>query len=101
MWIYTFKSETKQGLRAFAGDYEGSKLPVRFGPWSVTGKTRPGVALPHKISRPAIERAIQAAGFQLWRLKPEPDAVAAGPKPAAPANPPSPAARRLRKTAAR
>ena len=54
MRIYIFKSETTGGLQAFAGDLRGSRLPQNHGPWTATG---------------AIEEAIDAEGFQLWRLK--------------------------------
>ena len=37
MQIYIFKSETRKGLHAFAGDLMGSKLPQNHGPWIVTG----------------------------------------------------------------
>ena len=68
MRIYIFKSETRKELRAFAGDLAGSKLPQQHGPWTVTGVVRPEGNPPHKFSRVAIERAINAEGFQLWRL---------------------------------
>ena len=68
MRIYIFKSETRKELRAFAGDLAGSKLPRQHGPWTVTGVVRPEGDPPHKFSRVAIERAINAEGFQLWRL---------------------------------
>jgi hypothetical protein len=32
MQIYIFKSETRKGLHAFAGDLMGSKLPQNHGP---------------------------------------------------------------------
>ncbi|HLH96796.1 MAG TPA: hypothetical protein VKW08_16920 [Xanthobacteraceae bacterium] len=68
MRIYIFKSENRQGLRAFADDPSGSKLPQHHGPWTVVGVVRPESDPPHKFSRVSIERAIDAAGFQLWRL---------------------------------
>ena len=71
MRIFIFQSESKQDLRAFAGDMIGSRLPSRFGPWRLVRAAPPGVALPHQIPRPGIERAIIAEGFQLWRLKAE------------------------------
>ena len=71
MNIYIFKSETKSELRAFAGDAGGSKLPGQFRPWHAVGVVSAGKALPHNISRPAIEDAIAAHGFQLWRIKNE------------------------------
>ena len=75
MNIYIFKSETKADLRAFAGDVAGSKLPDQFRPWHAIGVVGAGKALPHKLSRATIEGAIEAHGFQLWRLKPKEDDV--------------------------
>ena len=69
MRIYIFKSETRGGLRAFAGDLVGSKLPQSHGPWTATGAIGPDNAPPHNVPRRAIEEAIDAEGFQLWRLK--------------------------------
>ena len=69
MRIFIFQSESKQELRAFAGDMIGSRLPSRFGPWRFVRAAAHGVALPHRIPRPGIERAILSEGFQLWRLK--------------------------------
>jgi hypothetical protein len=68
MRIYIFKSETRNNLLAFAGDLMGSKLPESHGPWTATGAIGPDKAPPHKFSRDAIERAIGAEGFQLWRI---------------------------------
>jgi hypothetical protein len=66
--IYIFKSETRRELRAFAGEPGGSKLPSQHGPWTATGVVRPENDPPYKFSRDAIEKAIDAEGFQLWRL---------------------------------
>lgn len=68
MRIYMFKSETRKELHAFAGDLVGTKLPPRHGPWTATGIVGPDRAPPHNFSRAAIEKAIGAEGFQLWRL---------------------------------
>jgi hypothetical protein len=68
MRIYIFKSETRKDLRAFAADLAGSKLPERHGPWIVTGAIGPNNAPPHNFPRNEIEEAIDAEGFQLWRL---------------------------------
>jgi len=68
MRIYIFKSETRKGLQAFAGDLAGSRLPPQHGPWTATGAVGPEKAPPHNFSRDAIEGAIEAEGFQLWRL---------------------------------
>jgi hypothetical protein len=69
MRIYMFKSEKRPDLRAFAGDLVGSKLPQRHGPWAATGVVGPDRAPPYDLSRVAIETAINAEGFQLWRLR--------------------------------
>jgi hypothetical protein len=76
MRIYMFKSETREELRAFAGDLVGSKLPPRHGPWTAVGAVGPDKAPPHKLSRDAIEKAIEAEGFQLWRLASKAEAPA-------------------------
>ena len=68
MRIYIFKSETRKGLQAFAGDLTGSRLPQHHGPWTATGAIGPDNAPPHNFSRRAIEEAIDAEGFQLWRF---------------------------------
>ena len=68
MRIYIFKSQSRKDLRAFAGDIEGTKLPQNHGPWTVTGVIAADKAPPHKFSRDAIEDALGADGFQLWRL---------------------------------
>jgi hypothetical protein len=76
MRIYIFKSATTKGLRAFAGDVGGSKLPENHGPWSVTGVVTEDRAPPHNLSREAIEQAIADNGFQLWRLSKKAEAMA-------------------------
>ena len=68
MRIYIFKSETRKDLRAFAGDLAGSRLPQNHGPWTATGAIGPDGAPPYNFSRDAIQEAIDAEGFQLWRL---------------------------------
>ena len=70
MRIYIFKSDAMSGLRAFAGDLPGSRLPEKFRPWHAIGAVGPDKDPPHKLSRHQIERAIDADGFQLWRMKP-------------------------------
>lgn len=67
--IYIYKSETNNGLRAFAGDPTGSKLPDQFRPWHAIGVIRADKEPPHNLSREAIEKAIETHGFQLWRVK--------------------------------
>jgi hypothetical protein len=71
MRIYIFKSDANSELRAFAGDLKGIKLPEQFRPWHAIGAIAPGRDPPHKLSREAIERAIDLHGFQLWRMKPQ------------------------------
>src|SRR5215831_8392430 len=46
MRIYVFKSETTDGLRAFAGDPDVNKLPHKHSPWTVTGTISPDNAPP-------------------------------------------------------
>jgi hypothetical protein len=69
MRIYIFKSDSGTGLRAFAGDRAGEKLPEQFRPWHVIGVVPAERAPPHKLSRDAIEKAINSSGYQLWRVK--------------------------------
>jgi len=69
MRIYVFKSEATAQLRAFTGDAAGEKLPANHGPWTATGVVAAGRSPPHNFSRDAIESAIGADGFQLWRLR--------------------------------
>jgi hypothetical protein len=69
MRIYMFKSEADGGLRAFAGDPAGSKLPQQHGPWHAVGVIREEKDPPHRLSRATIEKAIDDTGFQLWRMK--------------------------------
>jgi hypothetical protein len=71
MRIYVFKSEAGNGLRAFAGDLRGSKLPDQFGPWRAVGAVAPDKSPPHAFSRDTIEKSIREQGFQLWRLRAE------------------------------
>ena len=69
MRIYVFKSSSTARLRAFAGDPDVNNLPRQHGPWVITGAIAPGATPPHNFSREAIEKAITASGFQLWRLR--------------------------------
>jgi hypothetical protein len=69
MRIYVFKSETNEGLCAFAADNEGSKLPIQFAPWQPEGIIEVSQVPPHNFSRIKIESAIRLNGFQLWRIK--------------------------------
>jgi hypothetical protein len=69
MRLYVFRSDASGELRAFAGDIAGSRLPERFRPWHVVGAVAPDAAPPYRLSRESIEKAIDAQGFQLWRLK--------------------------------
>ena len=72
MRLYIFKSDTNSELRAFASDTSGSKLPEKFRPWHAIGAVGPDSSPPHGLSREDIETAIEARGFQLWRLKAKP-----------------------------
>jgi hypothetical protein len=69
MRIYMFKSQAQNGLRAFAGDLAGSKLPDQYRPWSVVGVIKPDRDPPHQLPRKEIEAAIDHQGFQLWRMR--------------------------------
>jgi len=69
MRIFAFASESRPGLHAFAGDKIGSRLPSVAGPWRILFGSAAGTHLPYGISRPAMERAIRAEGFQMWRVK--------------------------------
>jgi hypothetical protein len=68
MRIFIFKSETRPELRAFGGDLAGSRLPKQFSPWHAVGAIAPDRDPPHELSREVIEAAIEAQGFQLWRM---------------------------------
>ena len=74
--MYIFKSETRGGLCAFAADPAGSRLPGNHGPWTVTGIVGATSAPPHNMSRDDIEKAIEANGFQLWRMAKKAEAEA-------------------------
>src|SRR4029077_10856394 len=69
MRIYVFRSSSTARLRAFAGDPDINNLPRQHGPWVITGAIAPGATPPHNFSREAIEKAITASGFALWRLR--------------------------------
>jgi len=69
MRLYIFKSNAKSDLRAFAADLTGSKLPDQFRPWHAIGAVGPDKEPPFRLSRQEIERAIEAHGFQLLRMK--------------------------------
>jgi hypothetical protein len=73
MRFYIFKSETTKNLRAFAGDVVGTKLPDNHAPWTITGIVANEAMLPHNLSRETIEAAIEAEGYQLWRLSRKPE----------------------------
>ena len=72
MRIYIFKSKTTKDLRAFAGDFAGTKLPSSHAPWIATGVIAENNEPPHKLSREVIEESIETEGFQLWRLNKKP-----------------------------
>ena len=68
MRIFIFKSETNPDLCAFTGDLAGLQLPSQFKPWRAVGAIAPDRDPPYKLSRDVIEAAINARGFQLFRL---------------------------------
>jgi hypothetical protein len=49
----------------------GRNLPDQFSPWRQIGAVASGNAPAYNLSRDAIEGAISADGFQLWRVKPK------------------------------
>jgi hypothetical protein len=69
MRMVIFKSESNPNLRAFAADPGGQELPKQFAPWHAIGVVLPANELPHKLNREAAEKAINSAGYQLWRYK--------------------------------
>lgn len=71
MQIYIFKSDANNGLCAFAADVTGSKLPDQFRPWHAVGVIGSDKDPPYRLPRDEIEAAIDACGFQLWRVKPK------------------------------
>ena len=71
MRIYIFKSAAKSGLRAFAGEAGGQKLPTNLGPWHAIGVIREDKTPPFNVSRDTIEQAIAGQGFQLFKVKPK------------------------------
>ena len=68
MRIFIFRSEAKPDLGAFGGDLAGLQLPSQFKPWRAVGAVAPDRDPPYKLSRYVIESAINAHGFQLFRL---------------------------------
>jgi len=69
MRIFIFKSESNNGLNAFAGDSDAQQLPSKFGPWHAVGVIAADKEPPYKLSRHVIEQAIAEQGFQLFRIK--------------------------------
>jgi hypothetical protein len=67
MRLYIFKSETRKGLYAFAGDAAGDRLPPHHGPWTGTGVVGADKDPPNRLARETIETAFDGEGFQLWR----------------------------------
>jgi hypothetical protein len=68
--VFKFTSGSKPTLFAFAGDRPGTSLPEKYGPWIADGFVRPTDAMPHKLDRGTVERAIETQGYQLWRMRP-------------------------------
>ena len=50
MRIFIFKSAAKSGLRAFAGEAGGQKLPTNLGPWHAIGVIREDKIPPFNVS---------------------------------------------------
>jgi hypothetical protein len=66
MRMYMFKSQTRKALRAFVAELDGGKLPSQHG--TVVGVVGEAKDPPYNLPRAAIEAAIDAQGFQLFRL---------------------------------
>lgn len=73
MRLFIFKSEGNRGLRAFAADPGGEKLPSRHGPWTAVGVVREDKEPPHNMKRELIEKGISDEGFQFYRMKKQDD----------------------------
>ena len=71
MRLYIFSSDAKKGLRAFASDIAGNKLPEQFRPWRAVGVVGLDKDPPHNLPRAEIEEAIESDGYKLWRMKPK------------------------------
>jgi len=63
------KSEAGTGLRAFAGEPAGSKLPDQFRPWHAVGVIPAEKAPPHNLSRETIEKVINSDGISFGALR--------------------------------
>ena len=70
--IFQFASSVTTGLYAFAGDRAGTRLPAKHAPWVSKGNLRPNQPIPHRLDRETVERAIDAHGYQMWRMKKQP-----------------------------
>jgi len=71
MRLFIFESEANTGLRAFAGDAAGRKLPDQFRPWREIGSGPLGERSSLQTVPRYDRRGISAHGFQLWRVKPK------------------------------
>ena len=69
MRIFIFKSSAKSGLRAFAGEAGGQKLPTKLGPWHAVGvdPRGQGAALQRQPRR--HRTCDRRPGFQLFKMK--------------------------------
>ena len=67
--FFIFRSESAENMNAFSYDRTGQRLPEKFRPWLQVGVVRPDQRPPHNLDREAIEAAIAAQGFALWRMK--------------------------------
>ena len=68
MRIFMFKSDFN-GLRAFAGDSGGEKLPSRLGTWHAIGVIRQDKEPPFNLGRDVIE--LSAVSDQDWKDRQE------------------------------
>jgi hypothetical protein len=72
MTLYIFRSSKNAGIAAFTASANGVGLPDKLAPWSAEETILPNRSLPHGLSRRDAEAAVKAAGYALWRMKPEP-----------------------------
>lgn len=71
--LYKFVSSAPSKLHAFAGDREGANLPAQHGPWKPAGNIQPHQDIPYRLDRDVIEQAISEHGYQMWRMKADPE----------------------------
>ena len=63
---YVFESGSAPGLRGFADDASGAKLPSEDGPWVLAQRIAPDDEWSLGISRAVVATGIMENGFYLW-----------------------------------